>query len=234
MEKINCTIGRFQPFTKGHLNMINEGNGPCIIYKINTSDNIPKSLKGWKVKSRIVRPESINKIIDYIETQNCELTEQEKDILKRPFNNELIDKELQIIKKTNKNIIDIVPVVNMFDALMKFNKFITDNSDKYEPQYLMCGDDRAEAYTENIDKYDILDDQLGSGIKITNVLKGKLKVNIGTGRIEGISGTDVRKAILNKDKATFEKIIPQGVEIMFDEFINAFDKFKAQLKDLIK
>ena len=233
MEKINCTIGRFQPFTKGHLNMINEGNGPCIIYKINTSNNIPKILKGWKVKSRIVKPESINKIINYISTQNGELTEQEKDILKRPFSNDLIDKELQIIKQTNKNIIDIVPVVNMFDALMKFNKFITDNSDKYEPQYLMCGDDRAEAYTENINKYDELDDQLQSNKKIPNLLKNKLKVNIGSGRVEGISGTDVRKVILNKDKTTFEKIMPEGIGLMFDEFIDAFDKFKTQLQNLI-
>ena len=122
----------------------------------------------------------------------------------------------------------------MFDALIQFNKFMTDNADQYEPQYLMCGDDRAEAYAENIDKYDELDDAWQSGKKIPNVLKGKLKVNIGKGRTEGVSGTDVRKAILNKDKSAFEKIMPKGVGKMFDEFIEAFDKFKGQLQNLIK
>ena len=98
----------------------------------------------------------------------------------------------------------------------------------------MCGDDRAEAYAENIDKYDELDDAWQSGKKIPNILKGKLKVNIGKGRTEGVSGTDVRKAILNKDKSAFEKIMPKGVGKMFDEFIEAFNKFKGQLQNLIK
>ena len=34
MEKINMTVGRFQPFTKGHLNMVIEGDAPCIVYQI--------------------------------------------------------------------------------------------------------------------------------------------------------------------------------------------------------
>ena len=44
----------------------------------------------------------------------------------------------------------------------------------------------------------------------------------------------MRKAILNKDKSAFEKIMPKGVGKMFDEFIEAFDKFKGQLQNLIK
>ena len=234
MQKLNLTIGRFQPFTQGHLNMINEGEGPCIVYRINSSGKIPETIKGWKVGGRVIKPESIKKVASYIETQEGELTEQEKELLKRPFTNELIEKELEIVKKNNKNIIDVIPVVNMFDALIQFNKFMTDNADQYEPQYLMCGDDRADAYAENIDKYDELDDAWQSGKKIPNVLKGKLKVNIGKGRTEGVSGTDVRKAILNKDKSAFEKIMPKGVGKMFDEFVEAFDKFKGQLQGLIK
>ena len=228
------TCGRFQPMTKGHVNMIDEGEAPCIVYRINSSGKIPETIKGWKVGGRVVRPDSIKKVVNYINTQEGDLTEQEKELLKRPFTNELIDEELEIIRKSNKNIIDVVPVVNFFDALMKFNKFITDNADYYEPLYLMCGDDRAEAYTENIEKYDELEDDWQSGKKIPNVLKGKLKVNTGKGRTEGVSGTEVRKAILNKDKSAFEKIMPKGVGKMFDEFIEAFDKFKGQLQGLIK
>ena len=234
MQKLNLTIGRFQPFTQGHLNMINEGEGPCIVYRINSSGKIPETIKGWKVGGRVIKPESIKKVASYIETQEGELTEQEKELLKRPFTNELIEKELEIVKKSNKNIIDVIPVINMFDALIQFNKFMTDNADQYEPQYLMCGDDRAEAYAENIDKYDELDDAWQSGKKIPNLLKGKLKVNIGKGRTEGVSGTAVRKSILSKDKSAFEKIMPKGATSMFDEFVEAFDKFKEQIQGLIK
>lgn len=233
-EKINMTIGRFQPFTQGHLNMINEGGAPCIIYRINSSDKIPNTIKGWKVGGRVIKSDSIKKVSNYIDTTTGDLTEQEKELLKRPFTNELINKELEIVKKSNKNIVDIVPVLNMFDALQKFNKFITDNSDKYEPQYLMCGDDRVDSYTETINKYDELEDDWKSGNKIPNILKGVLKTNIGKGRTDSISGTAVRKSILNKDKAAFEKIMPNGIGVMFDDFIKAFNDFKEQLQELIK
>ena len=233
MEKLNMTIGRFQPFTQGHLNMINEGDGPCIIYRINSSGKMPETLKGFKVGGRVIKADSVKTVANYIDNPEGDLTTQEKELLKRPFTNELIEKELEIVKKNNKNIIDVIPVINMFDALIQFNKFMTDNADQYEPQFLMCGDDRADAYTENIDKYDELDDAWQSGKKIPNLLKGKLKVNIGKGRTEGVSGTDVRKAILNKDKSAFEKIMPKGVGKMFDEFVEAFDKFKGQLQGLI-
>ncbi len=228
------TCGRFQPMTKGHVNMVNEGEGPCIIYRINSSGKMPETIKGWKVGGRVVRSESIKKVINYIDTQEGELTEQEKELLKRPFTNELIDEELEIIRKSNKNIIDVIPVINFFDALMKFNKFITDNADHYEPQYLMCGDDRAEAYAENIDKYDELEDDWQSGKKIPNILKGKLKVNTGKGRTEGVSGTEVRKSILTNDKSKFESIMPKGVGSMFDKFVDAFNEFKDKLQGLIK
>lgn len=234
MIKYNMAVGRFQPFTQGHLNMINEGDGPCIVYRINSSGKIPETLKGFKVGGRVIKADSVKTVANYIDNPEGDLSTQEKELLKRPFTNELIEKELDIVKKNNKNIIDVIPVINMFDALIQFNKFMTDNADQYEPQYLMCGDDRAEAYAENIDKYDELDDAWQSGKKIPNVLKGKLKVNIGKGRTEGVSGTDVRKAILNKDKSAFEKIMPKGVGKMFDEFIEAFDKFKGQLQNLIK
>ena len=151
-QKLNMTIGRFMPFTQGHLNMVNEGEGPCIVYRINSSNKtIERKKKGIKIGSKSWTDESVNKVIAYIDNPTGDLTEQEKELLKRPFTNELIEKELEIVKKNNKNIIDVIPVINMFDALIQFNKFMTDNADQYEPQFLMCGDDRADAYAENID-----------------------------------------------------------------------------------
>jgi len=233
-QKLNMTIGRFQPFTQGHLNMVNEGDGPCIVYRINSSDKkIERKKKGIKIASKSWSDESVNKVIEYIDNPTGDLNEQEKELLKRPFTNELIDKELEIVKKSNKNIIDIIPVVNMFEALARFNKFILDHQDKYEPQYWMCGDDRVDNYSELIDKYDKLAIERG-GEEYDNVVKGKLKTSTGKGRTEGVSGTAVRKAILTKDKSAFEKIMPKGTGSMFNDFIKAFDDFKAQLQNIIK
>ena len=126
------TIGRFQPFTKGHENMVNEGNGPCIIYQIKPA-GIPESIKGLKILGRVIKKDSVNKVLQYLQNSGeGDLTEQEKELLKRPFTNELIAKELDIIQKNNSNIVDIVYVKNVYDALDRFNEFITDNSDKYE------------------------------------------------------------------------------------------------------
>lgn len=234
-QKLNMAVGRFQPFTIGHLNMINEGDAPCIVYRINSSDKLPETLKGFKVGGRVIKKDSVQHVIDFIESDGKgNLTEQEKELLKRPFTNELVNKELEIIKKQNKNITDVIPVINMFDALIKFNKFITEHSDEYEPQYLMCGDDRVDSYTENINKYDELEDAWKSGNKIPNILKGKLKTNTGKGRTEGVSGTAVRKAIIIKDKSAFTKIMPKGVDSMFDDFVQAFDDFKSKLQGIIK
>lgn len=227
------TVGRFQPFTKGHENMVNEGEAPCIIYQIKPN-GIPESIKGLKILGRVVKKESVNKVLQYLNGEQIDLTEQEKELLKRPFTNELISKELDIIKKNNKNILDVVYVKNVFDALDRFNNFIMENDDKYEPQYWMCGDDRVDNYETMIDKYDELETELGSGVNIKNVLKGRLKVNTGKGRTEGVSGTAVRKSIINNDKQAFEKIMPKGTGKMFDEFVEAFNKFKSKLEILIK
>ena len=227
------TIGRFQPFTKGHLNMVVEGEGPCIVYQIKPA-GIPESLKGYKVGGRVVKKDAVQNVINYLNNPSGELTEQEKELLKRPFTNELVSKELDIIKKNNKNILDVVYVKNVFDALDRFNNFIMENDDKYEPQYWMCGDDRVDNYETMIDKYDELETELGSGVNIKNVLKGRLKVNTGKGRTEGVSGTAVRKSIINNDKQAFERIMPKGTGKMFDEFVEAFNKFKSKLEVLIK
>lgn len=237
-KKLNITIGRFQPMTQGHLNMINEGDAPCIVYRINSSNKeILRTKRGIKIGSKSYTNDSVNNVIKFIDAPEGDLTEQEKELLKRPFTNELIDKELKIVKKSNKNIIDVVPVVNVYDALGKYNKFITEHSDEYEVGDWMCGDDRKESYDKNIEglgKYEDLEYEFRSGKTLPNILIGKLKVNTGKGRTEGVSGTAVRKSILNKDKAGFEKIMPKGTSVMFDDFVDAFNNFKEQLQNIIK
>jgi hypothetical protein len=218
--------------------MVNEGEALCIVYRINSSNKtIERKKKGIKIASKSWTDESVNKVIEYIDNPTGDLTEQEKELLKRPFTNELIDKELEFVKKANKNIIDVIPVTHVYDALGRFNAFITEHQDEYEVGDWMCGDDRKEDFEDNIEKmtkYEELETEFKSGKTFPNILIGKLKVNTGKGRTDGVSGTVVRKAILNKDKEAFEKIMPKGVGFLFNDFTKAFDNFKAQLQNIIK
>ena len=232
-KKLNMTVGRFQPFTQGHLNMINEGEELCIVYRINSTDKVPDTLKGFKVGGRVIKKDSVQIVADYIENPEGDLTEQQKELLKRPFTNELIDKELDIVKRNCDKIIEVVPVLNAYQAFAMFNKFILDHQDEYEPNYWMCGNDRVDTFDKMIEKDDEVAIEIG-GQKYPNVCKGKLKTNIGKGRTEGVSGTAVRKSILNNDKAAFSRIMPKGVDSMFNDFVNAFHEFRGKLLNLIK
>lgn len=232
MEKINMTVGRFQPFTQGHLNMVNEGNAKCIIYQI-IPPSLPNSISDLKIKGKKVKKQQVQNVLNFLNGEDIDLTNDEKEILKRPFTNELIKKEFDIVKKLNSNILDIVYVKNVFDAFDRFNLFCTENKDKYEPQYWMCGDDRVDTYSDIIDKYPELETSLGSKEIIPNILSGKLKTNIGKGRTEGISGTAVRNSIISDNKAEFEKIMPSGVGKMFNDFKEAFNSYKRLLENII-
>ena len=66
MKKVNITIGRFMPFTKGHINMIVEGDLPCIVYRINSSKNDEDFTK-IKVKGKAVKKADIQSVLAYLD-----------------------------------------------------------------------------------------------------------------------------------------------------------------------
>ena len=228
-QKVNITIGRFQPFTQGHLNMIIEGDAPCIVYRINSS-KAEEDMTKIKVKGKVVKKDNIKNVIDYLDNDGQgNLNDTEKEVLKRPFTNELIEKELEIVKRANKKyFVDVIYVTNAYEAIADFAWKVSQG--QYEPNYLMCGDDRVDTYTKMIESDKPWKAWEG---ECENVLKGKLTVNIGQGRTEGVSGTAVRQAIIRGDKAAFAKIMPAGVDGMFDAFTTAFETFKDNLKHTI-
>ena len=229
-NKVNIAIGRFQPFTQGHLNMIIEGDAPCIVYRINSSKADEDTSK-IKVKGKVVKKDEIKHAIEYIDNNGeGNLSETEKEILKRPFTNALIEKELEIVKQSNKKyFVDVIYVKNAYEAIADFAYKVSQGL--YEPQYLMCGDDRVDNYTRMIESdkpWKTVD-----GHECENVLKGKMTVNIGKGRTEGVSGTAVRQSIIKGDKSAFAKIMPNGADRMFDDFVAAFKTFRQTLSDTI-
>lgn len=229
-NKVNITIGRFMPFTQGHLNMIIEGDAPCIVYRINSSKADEDTSK-IKVKGKVVKKDEIKHAIEYIDNNGeGNLSETEKEILKRPFNNELIEKELEIVKQSNKKyFVDVIYVKNAYEAIADFAYKVSQGL--YEPQYLMCGDDRVDNYTKMIESDKPW--KTADGQECENVLKGKMTVNIGKGRTEGVSGTAVRQSIIKGDKSAFAKIMPNGADRMFDDFVMAFKTFKDTLSKTV-
>ena len=229
-NKVNMTIGRFMPFTQGHLNMIIEGDAPCIVYRINSSKADEDTSK-IKVKGKVVKKDEIKHAIEYIDNNgDGKLSETEKEILKRPFTNALIEKELEIVKQTNKKyFVDVIYVTNAYEAIADFAYKVSQGL--YEPQYLMCGDDRVDTYTKMIESDKPW--KTADGQECENVLKGKMTVNIGKGRTEGVSGTAVRQAIIKGNKSAFAKIMPNGADRMFDDFVAAFKTFRQTLSDTI-
>jgi hypothetical protein len=229
MKKVNITIGRFQPFTQGHLNMIMEGELPCIVYRINSSKSEEDTSK-IKVKGKVAKKDEIKHVVDFLDCVDIKLTETEKEILKRPFTNDLIEKELQIVKQSNKKYFeDVIYVKNAYDAIADFAYKVSQGL--YEPNYLMCGDDRIDTYTKMIESdkpWKTVD-----GNECENVLKGKMTVNIGKGRTEGVSGTAVRASIIKNDKAAFGRLMPNGADRMFDDFVTAFKMFKETIASTI-
>ena len=230
MKKVNITIGRFQPFTKGHLNMVTEGDLPCIVYRINSSKNDEDFTK-IKVKGKVVKKTDIQSVLAYLDNNGeGNLTDTQKEILKRPFTNDLIEKELEIVKRSNKKYFeDVIYVTNAYEAIADFASKVAEGL--YEPNYLMCGDDRVDTYSKmiNSDKPWKTPD----GKEVENVLKGKLEVNIGKGRTEGVSGTAVRASIIKNDKSAFAKIMPAGADAMFEDFVAAFKTFKETLANTV-
>ena len=142
---------------------------------------------------------------------------------------------MEIIKRNNKNILDVVYVKNAFEGIARFNKFILDNQDKYEAQYWLCGDDRKQEYQNTLDKY-VKDKPLAverGGEEFENVISN-IQIYTGKGRTAGVSGTDVRLSIITNDKSRFSKIMPKGVDSMFIDFKNSFELYKDKLQSLIK
>lgn len=234
-QKINVAIGRFQPFTIGHLNMVNEGGAPCIIYQM-LPPELPNNLNDLKIQSSKAKPAEIQNVLNYILSKGeGSLTKREKELTKRPFTGTLIEKEMEIVKRANKNILDVIYVKNAFEGIARFNKFILDNQDKYEAQYWLCGDDRKDEYQNTLDKY-VKNKPLAverGGKEFENVISN-IQIYTGKGRTDGVSGTEVRLSIIQGDKNKFTKIMPAGTNVMFDDFVKSFEVYTEKLQNLIK
>ena len=132
---------------------------------------------------------------------------------KHPFSDELIQKEMDMLKKSLKGIENTVYVSSA--DIVKLGQWCYENN--YEPQFWITGSDRLAAYKRQAEnpKYQDLG-HFPSSFTTLEVPRTD----------EDISATKVREAIMNDDLATFKKMMPNGTEKLFDEFKEALSQVK--------
>ena len=143
---------------------------------------------------------------------------------KHPFSDELIQKEMNILKKS-LNGIENTAYVSSAD-IVKLGQWCYENN--YEPQLWITGSDRLAAYKRQAEnpKYQDLG-HFPSSFTTLEVPRTD----------EDISATKVREAIMNDDLDTYKKMMPKGTEKLFDEFKEALSRVKEckiSLVDYIK
>ena len=159
MTKVNVMIGRFQPFTMGHMKCIEQAwkelKVPTIICMINTPDE--------KVDERKPFPSSL--LVPLYETE---------------FKGNKMIEGIELVRNAN--------IVEIGEKLYESG---------YEICSWTCGTDRYESYKNMSTKYH---DQahLSDDFKMIEVKRGD----------EDISATKVRRALLDDDKKTFDKLTP--------------------------
>lgn len=132
---------------------------------------------------------------------------------KHPFSDELIQKEMDMLKKSLKGIENTVYVSSA--DIVKLGQWCYENN--YEPQFWVTGSDRLAAYKRQAEnpKYQDLG-HFPSSFTTLEVPRTD----------EDISATKVREAIMNDDLDTFKKMMPEGTEKLFDDFKEALSQIK--------
>ena len=132
---------------------------------------------------------------------------------KHPFSDELIQKEMDMLKKLLKGIENTVYVSSA--DIVKLGQWCYENN--YEPQLWITGSDRLAAYKRQAEnpKYQDLG-HFPSSFTTLEVPRTD----------EDISATKVREAIMNDDLDTFKKMMPEGTEKLFDDFKEALSQVK--------
>lgn len=132
---------------------------------------------------------------------------------KHPFSDELIQKEMDMLKKSLKGIENTVYVSSA--DIVKLGKWCYENN--YEPQLWITGSDRLAAYKRQAEnpKYQDLG-HFPSSFTTLEVPRTD----------EDISATKVREAISNNDLDSFKKMMPEGTKKLFDDFKEALSHIK--------
>ena len=208
MKQVKVILGRFQPFTLGHLSIatLDKLNGPDVEQK--------NKLREQPDLKEISKQKTIIFVVS---------TPKEKTDSRHPFEDNLMKKEFDIIKKNYKEIEDVLYVKSA--DICAWGEMLKQKG--YQASVWITGSDEFAFYKgmalkvpeyeeHNRDNRDFKD-ACAKSFYVEEVKRSESSDNF----IETISGTKVREALKNNDKETFSKMMPKGVDSLFDDFKEA-------------
>jgi hypothetical protein len=211
MEQVKVVLGRFQPMTLGHLKIATykDLKGPDADQK--------KSLREQPNLSEIKKQRTVVLVIS---------TPSNKVDSRHPFDDDLMKKELDIIKRSySKEIADVLYVksadICAWGELLKKHGYqasvwIT-GSDEF-PMYKGMAIKVPEYEEHNRNNYDCRGAYTQS-FYVEEVQRNESSSDF----VSTISGTKVRQALLDGDKDTFASMMPKGTDKLFDAFKTAVE-----------
>ena len=215
MKQVRVCLGRFQPFTLGHLKMAT--------YKDLKG---PKDIQGYRgivKQSELLREQPD---LDEISKQKTIIlaiyTSKDKVDKKHPFDVDLIKKELEIVRKNYPEIEDVMYVPSADICL--WGEMLKEAG--YQASVWITGSDEAKGYVEmamKVPEYEVKnrDNRDCKGAYTKSFYVESIERTDDSDFVSSISGTKVREALINNDMNYFRKAMPKGTDHLFDEMKEA-------------
>ena len=203
LQEIKVCLGRFQPFTLGHLKMATY-----------------KDLKGPDKEQQDKLREQPN--LEDISKQKTIIlavsTPDDKVDTRHPFNDDLMKKEFDIIKKNYKDDIEDVLYVKSAD-ICAWGALLKEHG--YKASVWLTGSDEFSFYKGmaiKVPEYEEKNLKDCAGAYASSFYVEEIERTEDKDFVSSISGTKVRQSLLDGDKELFSKMMPKGVDKYFDEF----------------
>ena len=205
LQEVKVCLGRFQPFTLGHLKMATykdlKGPDKDQQNKLREQPNLEEISKQKTIILSISTPES------NVDTRH-------------PFNDDLMKKEFDIIKKNYKDDIEDVLYVSSAD-ICAWGELIKKSG--YKASVWLTGSDEFNMYKSMAIKVPEYEEHNRNNKDCKDAYTKSFYVEEierteDKDFVSSISGTKVRQSLLDGDKELFSKMMPKGVDKYFDEF----------------
>ena len=203
LKEVRICLGRFMPFHLGHLKMATY-----------------KDLKGPDKEQQDKLREQPN--LTEISKQKTIIlavsTPENKVDTRHPFNDDVMKKEFDIIKKNYKDDIEDVLYVKSAD-ICAWGALLKEHG--YKASVWLTGSDEFNFYKGmaiKVPEYEEKNVKDCAGAYTNSFYVEEIERTEDKDFVSSISGTKVRQSLLDGDKELFAKMMPKGVNKYFDEF----------------
>ena len=210
MKQVKVCLGRFQPFTLGHLKMATY-----------------KDLKGpdKEQKDALREQPNLKEIAKQKTIILSILTTKDKVDTRHPFDADLMKDELELLKKNYSSEIEDILYVKSAD-ICAWGEMLKEKG--YQASVWLTGSDEFAMYKgmaikvpeyeeHNRNNYDC------KGAYTNSFYVEEIERTDDGDFVSSISGTKVRQALLDNDKELFTKMMPKGADKYFDKFKEAVE-----------